>query len=237
MILLQDQTEAWSLCECTRNDSSLTTKFNYITINEHCRKGHKLTNANLVRKWWNWRYIVMHTAESAVSLLHCVVHRNDRDILWGAFWPEVVLMALVRYKKFVHKNRACSNIKNKTTLPTKSCNILQIRLDKYRGIYTRVNNCGNRIQEIICMLICERVTPVNYWPMNCFIELIQKSDQSWSRWIWSVCLISIWKRIKTIRKLIKMILKGSKQSELEIYMCIWSWPSKSVRKSKLVYWK
>ena len=38
-------------------------------------------------------------------------------------------MALVRYKKFVHKNRACSNIKNKTTLPTKSCNILQIRLD------------------------------------------------------------------------------------------------------------
>ena len=33
-------------------------------------------------------------------------------------------------------------------------------------------------------------------------------------------LISIWKRIKTIRKLIKMILKGSKQSDPEIYSCI-----------------
>ena len=37
-------------------------------------------------------------------------------------------------------------------------------------------------------------------------------------------LISIWKRIKTIRKLIKVILKGSKQSEPEIFSCIWSWP-------------
>ena len=42
-------------------------------------------------------------------------------------------------------------------------------------------------------------------------------------------LISIWKRIKTIGKLIKMIVKGSKQSEPEIYSCIWSWPSKSVQ--------
>ena len=124
---------------------------------------------------------------SAVSLLHRVVHLNDRDILWGAFWPKIVLMAHVRYKKFVHKNRACSNIKNKTTLLTKSCNVLQIRLDKYRSIYTRVNNYGDRIQVIVCMSVCERVTSVSYWPMNCFIELIQKSDQSWSRWIWSVC--------------------------------------------------
>ena len=99
---------------------------------------------------------------SAVSLLHRVVHCSDRDILWGAFWPKIVLMALVRYKEFVHKNRACSNIKNKTTLPTKSCNILQIRLDNIRGIYTRVNNCGDRIQEIVCMSVCERVTSVNF---------------------------------------------------------------------------
>ena len=33
-------------------------------------------------------------------------------------------------------------------------------------------------------------------------------------------LISIWKRIKMIGKLIKMILKGSKQSEPEIFSCI-----------------
>ena len=133
---------------------------------------------------------------SAVSLLHHVVHRNDRDILRGAFWLKIVLMTLVRYKKFVHKNRACSNIKNETTLLTKSCNILQISLDKYRSIYTRVNNCGDRIQEIVCKSVCKRVMSVNYWSMNCFIKLIQKSDQSWSRWIWSICWYLSWNESK-----------------------------------------
>ena len=79
---------------------------------------------------------------SAVSLLHRVVHRDDRDILWGAFWPKIVLMALVRYKKFVHKNRACSTIKNKAALPTKSCNILQ----KKQNIWKRIKTIRNLIK-------------------------------------------------------------------------------------------
>ena len=153
--------------------------------------------------WWSlvWNLILIecphprvHTADyisSAVSLLHRVglVHRSDRDILWGAFWPKIVLMALVRYKKFVHKNRACSNIKNKTTLPTKSCNILQIRLDNLPRYFTLVSTVATEFKRSsACRLsVCERVTSVTHWPMNCFIELIRKSDQSWSRWIWSVC--------------------------------------------------
>ena len=155
------------------------------------------------------KLVMLCTLQTYYSLLHRIVHRNDRDILWGAFWPKILLMALVRYKKFVHKNRACSNMKNKTTLLTKSCNILQIRLDKYRGIYTRVNNCGDRIQE--------RKSDVSQLWTN---ELFHRIDPEIRSKLIKVnlirLLISIWKRIKTIRILIKMILKGSKQSEPEI---------------------
>ena len=94
------------------------------------------------------------------------VHFDRKSYWWH--W------SLVRYKNFFPKNRACSNIKNKTTLLTKSCNILQIRLDKYRSIYTRVNNCGNRIQEMYasrfakewCQSTIDQWTVSSNWSRN-----------------------------------------------------------------------
>ena len=100
------------------------------------------------------------------------------------------------------------------------------RLDwiTYRGIYTPVFNCGmaiDRIQEIVYMYVGLRKSDVSQLLTN---ELFHRIDPEIRSKLIKVnlirLLIFIWKRIKTIRKLIKMIHKGSKQSEPEIYSCI-----------------
>ena len=185
---------------------------------------------------WSWpsKRPTADYISSAVSLLHRVglVHRSDRDILWGAFWPKIVLMALVRYKKFVHKNRACSNIKIKLLYRQNHVTFYRLDWITYRGISPLFQlwrpNSKDRLLVVYRFAKEWRQSLIDQWTVSSNWSGNQiKVDQGEFDPFVDIYLETDQNDPKTDQNDPKMILKGSKQSEPEIYSCIWSWPSKS----------